>query len=69
MTSSSRLPRLRFTPGTQIFLAIVLGIAAGHFIGEPAKLLQPLGDIFMSLIRMCDSGRVCFSRLRHHLAL
>ncbi|NMV36290.1 dicarboxylate/amino acid:cation symporter [Ralstonia insidiosa] len=53
MTPSSRLPRLRFTPGTQIFLALVLGIAAGHFIGEPAKLLQPLGDIFMSLIRMC----------------
>ena len=53
MTPSSRLSSLRLTPGTQIFLALVLGIAAGHFIGEPAKLLQPLGDIFMSLIRMC----------------
>ena len=50
---ASRLPRLRLTAGTQILLALILGIAAGHFIGEPAKLLQPLGDIFMSLIRMC----------------
>ena len=53
MTQSPRFPHLRLTPGTQIFLALVLGIAAGHFIGEPAKLLQPLGDIFMALIRMC----------------
>lgn len=56
MTQSATLthqPRLRLTPGTQILLALILGIAAGHFIGEPAKLLQPLGDVFMSLIRMC----------------
>ncbi|GAB2583740.1 dicarboxylate/amino acid:cation symporter [Dyella jejuensis] len=37
----------------QILIAMVLGLAAGHVIGEPAKMLQPLGDIFMSLIRMC----------------
>jgi Na+/H+-dicarboxylate symporter len=37
----------------QILIAMVLGLAVGHFVGEPAKMLAPLGDIFMSLIRMC----------------
>ncbi|GFZ96603.1 dicarboxylate/amino acid:cation symporter [Dyella caseinilytica] len=37
----------------QILIAMVLGVAFGHFLGEPAKMLQPLGDIFMALIRMC----------------
>jgi Na+/H+-dicarboxylate symporter len=37
----------------QILIAMILGLAVGHFIGEPAKMLQPLGDVFMSLIRMC----------------
>ncbi|QAU23761.1 dicarboxylate/amino acid:cation symporter [Dyella sp. M7H15-1] len=53
MTSTERfgLPRLQMWH--QILIAMILGLAAGHFIGEPAKMLQPLGDIFMSLIRMC----------------
>lgn len=53
MTSSerSRLPRLQMWQ--QILLAMLLGMAVGHFFGESAKALQPLGDIFMSLIRMC----------------
>jgi Na+/H+-dicarboxylate symporter len=46
-----RLPRLQMWH--QILIAMILGLAVGHFIGEPAKVLQPLGDIFMSLIRMC----------------
>jgi Na+/H+-dicarboxylate symporter len=37
----------------QILIAMVLGLALGHFVGEPAKMLAPLGDIFMALIRMC----------------
>jgi Na+/H+-dicarboxylate symporter len=37
----------------QILIAMVLGLAVGHFVGEPAKMLAPLGDIFMALIRMC----------------
>ncbi|KVO11056.1 sodium:dicarboxylate symporter [Burkholderia ubonensis] len=47
------LKRLRFVMWQKIFLAMVLGAAAGHFLGEPAKSLQPLGDVFISLIRMC----------------
>ncbi|MGC1547215.1 MAG: dicarboxylate/amino acid:cation symporter [Rhodanobacter sp.] len=47
----SRLPRLEMWH--QILIAMILGLAVGHFIGEPAKMLQPLGDVFMSLIRMC----------------
>ena len=49
--SPRRTPRLQMWH--QILIAMILGLAAGHFIGEPAKLLAPLGDIFMSLIRMC----------------
>lgn len=37
----------------QILIAMILGLAVGYFVGEPAKALAPLGDIFMSLIRMC----------------
>jgi Na+/H+-dicarboxylate symporter len=53
MTSTKRfgLPRLQMWH--QILIAMILGVAVGHFMGEPAKMLQPLGDIFMSLIRMC----------------
>ena len=49
--SRSRLPR--FEMWHQILIAMILGLAVGYFVGEPAKVLQPLGDIFMSLIRMC----------------
>ena len=50
-TASRRFPRLQMWH--QILIAMVLGLAVGHFVGEPAKMLAPLGDIFMSLIRMC----------------
>ncbi|WP_206997983.1 dicarboxylate/amino acid:cation symporter [Trinickia mobilis] len=53
MQSTHRSRRPRFAMWHQILVALILGVAAGHFIGEPAKMLQPLGDIFMSLIRMC----------------
>ena len=46
-----RIPRLQMWH--QILIAMILGLAVGHFIGEPAKVFAPLGDIFMSLIRMC----------------
>lgn len=49
--ASRRSPRLQMWH--QILIAMVLGLLVGYFVGEPAKLLQPLGDIFMSLIRMC----------------
>jgi Na+/H+-dicarboxylate symporter len=37
----------------RILIAMALGFAVGQFVGEPAKLLAPLGEVFMSLIRMC----------------
>jgi Na+/H+-dicarboxylate symporter len=49
--ATRRLPRLQMWH--QILIAMILGLAVGHFAGEPAKMLAPLGDIFMSLIRMC----------------
>ncbi|GLQ96139.1 dicarboxylate/amino acid:cation symporter [Dyella mobilis] len=53
MTSAKRFRLSRIAMWQQILIAMILGMAAGHFIGEPAKMLQPLGDVFMSLIRMC----------------
>jgi Na+/H+-dicarboxylate symporter len=50
MTSAKRF---RLQMWHQILIAMLLGLAVGHFFGEPAKMLQPLGDVFMSLIRMC----------------
>ena len=49
--AAGRKPRLQMWH--QILIAMVLGLAVGHFVGEPAKMLAPLGDIFMALIRMC----------------
>lgn len=54
MTSSKTLAkRFSLQMWHQILIAMLLGLAVGHFFGEPAKMLQPLGDVFMSLIRMC----------------
>jgi Na+/H+-dicarboxylate symporter len=43
----------RIQPWHRIVVAMLLGLVVGEFVGEPAKALQPLGDVFMSLIRMC----------------
>jgi Na+/H+-dicarboxylate symporter len=53
MTSAKRFQLPQLQMWQQILIAMMLGLAAGHFIGEPAKMLQPLGDVFMSLVRMC----------------
>ncbi|MFM0515420.1 dicarboxylate/amino acid:cation symporter [Paraburkholderia sp. RL17-373-BIF-A] len=53
MNLLAKLRPRRFEMWHQILIAMILGVAAGHLIGAPAKALQPLGDIFMSLIRMC----------------
>lgn len=49
--ATRRFPRLQMWH--RILIAMILGFAVGHIAGEPAKMLAPLGDIFMSLIRMC----------------
>lgn len=53
MTSAKRFRLPRLEMWQHIAIAMLLGLVAGHFIGEPAKMLQPLGDVFMSLVRMC----------------
>jgi Na+/H+-dicarboxylate symporter len=53
ISTTSRFSPLRLQMWHQILIAMVLGLLVGYFFGEPAKVLQPLGDIFMSLIRMC----------------
>ena len=37
---------------TQVFLGIVLGVFCGVLLRENASLLQPIGDIFIQLLRM-----------------
>lgn len=49
--ASRHLPRLEMWQ--RILIAMALGVAVGYFLGDSAKVLAPLGDIFMSLIRMC----------------
>ncbi|TDR81420.1 dicarboxylate/amino acid:cation symporter [Paludibacterium purpuratum] len=39
-------------PWAVILLSMVLGVAAGMVLGEDAARLQPLGDLFVALIRM-----------------
>ena len=36
----------------KILIGLILGIVGGFAIGEHAKLLKPIGDIFITLIRM-----------------
>ena len=38
--------------GAQVLIAIVLGIAAGHFFPDIAKQMKPFGDAFILLIKM-----------------
>lgn len=38
--------------GVQILIAMVIGIAVGAFYGTDAKMFQPIGDVFISLIKM-----------------
>ena len=37
---------------TQIFLSIILGVFAGIIFPEASKLIEPLGDVFIRLLRM-----------------
>lgn len=39
----------------QVFLAILLGVILGHFFPEAGTQMKPLGDLFISLIRMLIS--------------
>ncbi len=41
-----------FPMWVRIFLGLILGVVAGFVIGEPVKHLKPIGDIFITLIRM-----------------
>lgn len=38
--------------GTLIFIAMILGIAAGLVMGDGAQIFAPVGDLFMQLIKM-----------------
>lgn len=54
MTSSTNAPRRRWYQGRTLWIgiAVVLGVATGHFSPSLGTALKPLADIFVSLIRM-----------------
>ena len=54
MTRSTEALRRRWYQGRTLWigLAVILGIAAGHFFPTLGTALKPLADIFVSLIRM-----------------
>ncbi|MFT5171781.1 MAG: Na+/H+-dicarboxylate symporter, partial [Candidatus Marinamargulisbacteria bacterium] len=37
---------------SQVFLGIVLGVLAGILLREQAAIFEPIGDIFIRLLRM-----------------
>jgi Na+/H+-dicarboxylate symporter len=49
---TEKLKKLMSHLGSQIFIAMALGILAGVFMGEKATVFAPLGDIFIKLIKM-----------------
>jgi Na+/H+-dicarboxylate symporter len=48
--ATRRRPRLGLS--ARIVLALVLGVLAGLFVGEPAAALQPVADVYIRLMQM-----------------
>ena len=59
----------RVSNSTLILIAMVLGIAAGAFLGEKGVIFAPLGDIFIGLIKMLVIPLVFFSIISGAAAL
>src|SRR5262245_29742420 len=51
----------------QVIIAILLGIAIGHFFPDAGKALKPLGDGFISLIKMMIAP-IIFCTVVHGIA-
>jgi len=51
----------------QVIIAIVLGVLIGHFFPDTGKALKPLGDGFISLIKMMI-GPIIFCTVVHGIA-
>ncbi|CAN5221226.1 dicarboxylate/amino acid:cation symporter [soil metagenome] len=51
----------------QVLIAIVIGVAVGHFYPDTGKALKPLGDAFVNLIRMMIAP-VIFCTVVHGIA-
>ena len=55
--------------GTWIIVATILGAAVGLFMGKPAHMFAPVGDLFMQLIKMVIVPMVFFSLVSGAAAL
>ncbi|MFC1770852.1 dicarboxylate/amino acid:cation symporter [Candidatus Margulisiibacteriota bacterium] len=55
--------------GTQIFIAMILGVVVGLVMGPKATVFAPLGDIFIKLIKMLVIPLVAFSIISGAAAL
>lgn len=47
-----KIKKLGSNLGVQIFIAMILGILAGVVMGKEAEMFAPLGNVFISLIKM-----------------
>jgi len=52
MTPPHRWRRLKPGPSAQIIIGLLLGVAAGLFVGERAAVLAPLADVYIRLMQM-----------------
>jgi len=63
-TSASLYKRYRrLSLGMKILIYMIAGIAAGMIFGEQAKIVQPLGDLFIKLLMMAAIPLVFFNLL------
>src|SRR6266699_3888651 len=51
----------------QVLIAVALGIVIGHYFPEKAKTLKPLGDGFVSLVKMIIAP-IIFCTVVHGIA-
>ena len=45
----------------QILLAMILGVVVGHYLKQDAKIFEPLGKIFLNLIKMITIPMIFFT--------
>src|SRR4029078_7462989 len=50
--TTSRKPPLYKSLYFQVICAVIAGVLLGHFYPEAGKLMKPLGDVFIKLIKM-----------------
>ena len=53
----------KFKLWQKVIIGMILGILVGHYFGEDATVLKPIGTIFVNLIKMVVIPLIFFSIL------